>query len=58
MDWILNNIGAIIEAITAIMAAASIVAKITPNKTDNRVVGHALQVVDLIALTTGKTKIR
>jgi len=42
--------------VTAIVAFASVIAKITPNETDNMWIEKALKFVDFFALTTGKTK--
>jgi len=54
MDVLMEWMG----AIAAIVAAASAVAKITPNKTDDKCVYWALRIIDVIALTTGKTKLK
>lgn len=43
---------------TAVIAFASALAKITPNETDNKIVGYALKFIDVFALTTGKTEIK
>ena len=39
----------------SLVAAASVVAKITPNKTDDKYVGIVLKAIDALAFTTGKT---
>jgi len=44
------------ELVTATIAFASVVAKITPNETDNIWLEKILKFVDFFALTTGKTK--
>ncbi len=41
----------------SIIAVASIIAKITPNQTDDKIVGFVLKFIDAFALTTGKTKL-
>ena len=44
--------------IPAAVSLASLIAKITPNKTDDKIVFWVLKVVDMIALSTGKTKLK
>jgi len=41
--------------VPTVIAVASAIAKATPNKTDDEVVGWVLKFVDFFALTTGKT---
>lgn len=43
--------------VPSIIAVASVIAKITPNETDNKIIAELQKVVDFFALTTGKTKI-
>ena len=43
--------------VPSIIAVASIIAKITPNKTDDKVIAAVLKVVDKLAFTTGKTEL-
>lgn len=45
-------------ALPVIVTAASFIAKITPNETDNKIVAKVQSVIDVLALTTGKTKLR
>jgi hypothetical protein len=42
--------------IPTVIAVASVIAKITPNKTDDKVMGFVLKIVDALALTKGPTK--
>jgi len=44
--------------IPSVIAVASIIAKITPNKTDDKILGFILKAVDKLALTTGKTELK
>lgn len=44
--------------IPSAISIASVVAKITPNKTDDKIVFYLLKVVDFLALTTDKTKFK
>ena len=44
--------------IPSIIAAASVIAKITKNETDDKIVAGILKFIDVFALTTGKTKLK
>ena len=44
--------------VPSIIAAASVIAKITPNETDNEIVDNVQKFVDFFALTTGKTVLK
>ena len=44
--------------VPSVIAVASIIAKITPNQTDDKVVAWILKFVDAMALTTGKTRLK
>ena len=46
----------IVAALTAIVAAASAVAALTPTPTDDGFVAKAYKILDLIALNVGKAK--
>lgn len=43
--------------IPSVIAAASVIAKITKNTTDDKIVGCIMKVIDALALTTGKTEL-
>lgn len=59
MEWISANWWTVIVPVfTGLVTIASIVAKATPNETDNKVVGVLLKIVDFFAMTTGKTEIK
>jgi len=42
----------------SVIAVASLIAKITPNETDDKIVGSVLKFIDAFALTTGKTVLK
>lgn len=50
-DW-----GAIIVAATAICTGASIITAMTPTKTDDKIVGTILRVLNWASLNVGKNK--
>lgn len=41
--------------VPSVIAVASVIAKITPNETDNKIVAEIQKIIDFLALTTGKT---
>ena len=43
--------------VPSVITIASVIAKITPNKTDDEILAKVLKVVDFFALTTGKTEL-
>lgn len=44
--------------IPSIIACASVIAKVTKNETDNKIVAFFQKIVDALALTTGKTQLK
>jgi hypothetical protein len=50
MEWVIANWDGILFAVTAVIAAASAVANITPTKKDDKVVGKIAKVVNALAL--------
>lgn len=48
----------IVTIITSIITIASIIAKVTPTETDNRVLGVILTVIDKLALNNKPTEIK
>tara|TARA_Y100000593_G_scaffold87405_1_gene167816 strand:+ start:1219 stop:1407 length:189 start_codon:yes stop_codon:yes gene_type:complete len=56
MEYIQQNWEQILAIVTGVIAAASAVAVLTPNKTDNKVVGAIRKLVDLLALNVGNAK--
>jgi hypothetical protein len=56
MNYILENKDAIFAVVTAVIAAASAIAALTPTPKDNTFVGKAYKVVDWLALNVFKAK--
>jgi hypothetical protein len=54
--YITNNADNIIAALTAVVAAASAIAAITPTPKDDSIAAKAYKVVDWLALNIGKAK--
>lgn len=58
MDW-LRYIGENwVEISTGVIAVASVIAKVTPNQTDNIVIAKIQNVVDALALSSSPTKLK
>lgn len=53
LEFIVTNIEGIFIVITSVIAAASAVAALTPNKTDDGIINKIRQVIDLLALNIG-----
>lgn len=58
IDYIIGNKEELFGAITAIVAAASAIAALTPTPADDTIVGKAYRVVDWLALNFGRAKDR
>jgi len=56
MEYINQNWETILAIVSGVIATASAVAVLTPNKTDNKVVGAFSKLVNLLALNVGKAK--
>ena len=56
IDYILENKDAIFAVVTAVTAAASAIAALTPTPKDNTFVGKAYKIVDWLALNVFKAK--
>ena len=57
MEYIVTNWDSIVAVITGLVTTASIIAKLTPTETDNKVVGYALKFVDFLALNNKPTEV-
>jgi len=56
LNWFNENKESLIAILTGIVTVASIVATMTPNDSDNRIVAKASKVVSWLALNVGKAK--
>ena len=54
--YLVSNVDRIVAALTAIVAAASAIAALTPTPTDDSLVAKAYKIVDWLALNVGKAK--
>lgn len=55
-DFIMSNLPAIGTAAASIISAGAIIAKLTPNETDNEVLYYILKVADIVGLNTKPTE--
>jgi len=58
MDWIIANWASVVAIVTGIVTVASIIAKLTPTETDDKIVGYILKIVDFLALNNKPTEIK
>ena len=56
LNWFNENQESLIAILTGIVTVASIVATMTPNDSDNKIVAKASKVVSWLALNVGKAK--
>jgi hypothetical protein len=56
IDYILNNKEQLFGIVTAVIAAASAIAALTPTPKDDTIIGKAYKLVDWLALNVFKAK--
>ena len=56
INYLIENSSTLITILTAIVAAASSIAALTPTPTDDTWVAKAYKIVDWLALNVGKAK--
>jgi hypothetical protein len=56
INYIIDNKETLISTLTAIIAAASAIAALTPTPTDDSIAAKLYKVVDWLALNVGKAK--
>lgn len=56
ISYLLDNAEVIIQAITAVVTAASLISAITPSQKDDGVVKFLKKVIDLLAINVGNAK--
>lgn len=56
ITYLVSNVDSIVAALTAIVAAASAIAALTPTPTDDSLAAKAYKIVDWLALNVGKAK--
>ena len=54
--YLVSNVDSIVAALTAVVAAASAIAALTPTPTDDSIAAKAYKIVDWLALNIGKAK--
>lgn len=58
MEWVINNTGELIAALTAIVAGASILANFTKTDKDNKALGFLSKLLNLLALNVKSGKLK
>ncbi len=58
IDWITANWIQIATIATYVIATFSIVAKLTPTETDNKILAKVMQLADILGLNTEPTKLK
>jgi hypothetical protein len=56
ISYLVANVDSILFAVSAVVAAASAVAALTPTPKDDSIVAKAYKVIDWVALNVGKAK--
>jgi hypothetical protein len=56
ITYLVSNANDILLALSAVVAAASAIAALTPTPTDDSLVAKAYKIVDWLALNVGKAK--
>jgi|TARA_R110000796_G_scaffold20652_3_gene61317 uncharacterized membrane protein YadS len=56
MTYIMSNWQAWLAAATSVIGSAAIVATLTPNKSDDKIVQKALSIINFIGANVGKAK--
>lgn len=56
ISYLVSNVDSILFAVSAVVAAASAVAALTPTPKDDSIVAKAYKVLDWVAFNVGKAK--
>lgn len=56
ISYLVSNVDSILFTVSAVVAAASAVAALTPTPKDDSIVAKAYKVLDWVALNVGKAK--
>ena len=56
MDWILANASLVYDIVVQVVGVAALVATLTPNDNDNKVVASILKVINLLGANFGKAQ--
>tara|TARA_Y100000356_G_C11121248_1_gene214926 strand:+ start:295 stop:480 length:186 start_codon:yes stop_codon:yes gene_type:complete len=54
MEFLTGNMGQIVEILTQVVGVAALVATLTPNESDDKIVGFVLKVVNVLGANVGK----
>ena len=54
MEFLTGNMGQSVEILTQVVGVAALVATLTPNESDDKIVGFVLKVVNVLGANVGK----
>jgi len=54
MELLTGNMGQIVEILTQVVGVAALVATLTPNESDDKIVSFVLKVVNVLGANVGK----
>ena len=54
MELLTGNMGQIVEILTQVVGGAALVATLTPNESDDKIVSFVLKVVNVLGANVGK----
>jgi len=54
MEFLTGNVSAIVEIVTQVVGVAALVATLTPNESDDKIVGFILKIVNVLGANVGK----
>jgi hypothetical protein len=58
MEWLIANWDTILLGVTGIISGASIIAKLTPTETDDKILAKILRFIDLLAINNKPSELR
>jgi len=58
IEWLTENWGTIAQVVAYLIAIAAVIAKATPNQTDNKIVYYILHIADLVGFNTEPTVLK
>jgi hypothetical protein len=58
MEWLIANWDTILLGVTGIISGASIIAKLTPTETDDKILAKILRFIDFLAINNKPSELR
>ena len=54
MEWLLSNATVVYDIVVQIVGVAAVIATLTPNENDNKIIASILNVINLLGANFGK----